>query len=82
MCGFDKQELKARLVDANISFTEPELISIIDHEFFNDGTDADIELIDLAAMRIAKLQGTAPKDQYAIIAHAALMKLIKNHDSK
>ena len=56
--------------------TEEELESIINREFFDDSENADMEVIDLASGRLAKMRGISANEQFSIIANSALKKLL------
>lgn len=77
MADSKKEDTKRRLADPSISFSEMGLQEIIDHEFFNDDTVADMDLIDLAAKRLAEMRGISTESQYKETAYEALRKLFK-----
>ena len=74
--------IKQRLADKVVSFSEEELQKIIDDEFFTDGIEMDIEIIDMAARRMAALTGNSECEQIEKIAHAALRRALKNSIKK
>lgn len=77
MVDSKKEETKRRLADSCVSFSEMELQGIIDQEFFDDDTVADMELIDLAAKRLAEIRGISAESQYKETAYEALKKLFE-----
>lgn len=74
--------IKQRLANKVVSFSEEELQKIIDDEFFTDGIEMDIEIIDMAARRMAALTGNSECEQIEKIAHAALRRALKNSIKK
>lgn len=77
-----KKLIKQRLTDKAVSFSEDELQKIIDDEFFTDGTEMDIEIIDMAARKMAALTGNSEYEQIEKIAHAALRRALENSIKK
>jgi len=69
-----KHSLKHDLQDTALAYSADELQAIIDGEFFDDSKEADMELIDLAARRLADLKGIACSEQFSSIAYEALRK--------
>ena len=74
--------IKQRLTDKAVSFSEDELQKILDDEFFTDGTEMNIEIIDMAARRMAALTGNSECEQIEKIAHAALRRALENSIKK
>lgn len=71
-----KEALKRKLADSNHHFSELELQGIINREFFDDSTDADMNLIDLAAKRLALIKGISDAEQFKITAYAAFREFL------
>ena len=59
----EKEIVKEKLSDPEYRFSESELHQIIDREFFDDSTEADFDLIDLAVKRLALLNGISVEEQ-------------------
>ena len=72
-----KAALKKKLSDANGAFTERELQDIIATEFFSDGNEMDIELIDAAIQRLANLKGVCFEEEMHRIAYEALHQTVQ-----
>ena len=67
--------LKKALADPEHLFDKAELTRIINRVFFDDTMAMDTELVDLAARRLASLQGCTVEEQYNEIANSALKRL-------
>ena len=80
MADSKKEEVKRKLADPGVFFSEMDLQGIIDQEFFDDDTVADMELIDLAAKRLAEIRGISAESQYKETAYEALKKLFKQKE--
>lgn len=76
MCSSEKKWLKEQLADTDYLYSEAELESIINQEFFGASEYADMEVIDLASMRLAKIRGLSANEQFSITANSALKKLL------
>ena len=72
-----KAALKKALSNANGVFTERELQNIIAAEFFSDGNEMDIELIDAAIRRLANQNGVRFEEEMHRIAYEALHQTVQ-----
>lgn len=70
----EKEIVKEKLSDPEYRFSESELYQIIDREFFDDSTEADFDLIDLAVKRLASLNGISVEEQIKSTAQGAMRK--------
>jgi len=70
----EKEIVKEKLSDPEYRFSESELHQIIDREFFDDSTEADFDLIDLAVKRLALLNGISVEEQIKSTAQGAMQK--------
>ena len=70
----EKEIVKEKLSDPEYRFSESELHQIIDREFFDDSTEADFDLIDLAVKRLASLNGISVEEQIKSTAQGAMRK--------
>lgn len=76
MNGKEKELLKSKLANSQYSFSIVELQRIIDNEFFDDSTEVDMNLIDLAIEQMAILNSVTVEEQRIRIAQEAMRKIL------